>query len=106
MTVPRFPGDLGVFFLFAAGGGLHSLQTDIQNLVPGTVVLYKTNESENGLKLATVMKAGQYEKKFTTHFSGNVLHLDVSLEVQPPPVSLASMRICLNCSSQPTLESS
>ncbi|KAJ1494165.1 hypothetical protein T484DRAFT_1766245 [Baffinella frigidus] len=55
-------GDLGIFYLFATGGGL-SLQTDIQNLVPGTVVLYKTNESENGLKLATVMQSmGELEK--------------------------------------------
>lgn len=74
-------GDLGIFYLFATGGGL-SLQTDIQNLVPGTVVLYKTNESENGLKLATVMQSmGELEKTVRTSFPGGaILHVDVSLQ--------------------------
>lgn len=79
-------GDLGIFYLFATGGGL-SLQTDIQNLVPGTVVLYKTNESENGLKLATVMQSmGELEKTVRTSFPGGaILHVDVSLQAPPPP---------------------
>lgn len=79
-------GDLGIFRLFSSGSGLlelellQPLQADLYDLVPGAVILYKTNESENGLKLATVMgsrKAGQQEK-----VSGDrkpILHRDVSL---------------------------
>jgi hypothetical protein len=32
-------------------------QANVDSLVPGAVVLYKTNESENGLKLATVVSS-------------------------------------------------
>eukprot|EP00961_Rhodomonas_salina_P001826 25246-Rhodomonas_salina.1 len=58
-------GDLGIFRLFSSGSGLlelellQPLQADLYDLVPGAVILYKTNESENGLKLATVREASR-----------------------------------------------
>ena len=51
-----YAGDLGIFRLFSAGGGFLKLHADLEALEPGTVILYKTTESENGLKLGTIVK--------------------------------------------------
>jgi hypothetical protein len=72
-------GDLGMFFLIGKGDGLQGLRHDVQYLVPGEVVLYKTNESENGLKLATVMRStGTLPQSNVTPSA--VLHHDMTFE--------------------------
>eukprot|EP00960_Hanusia_phi_P061350 764817-Hanusia_phi.AAC.6 len=47
-------GDLGVFRILAQEQGILKMQADVTSLVPGALVLYRTNQSENGLKLAMV----------------------------------------------------
>jgi hypothetical protein len=83
-------GDLGVFRLFTVGIGLldleifkyvgFTMQADIESLIPGAVVLYKTNESENGLKLATVLSHSRNVSNHDTWKKSPVLHLNITFK--------------------------
>ena len=83
-------GDLGIFRLFSVGIGLldleifkhvgFTMQADIESLLPGAVVLYKTNESENGLKLATNLEGSSNISNNETWKQLPVLHLNTPIK--------------------------
>ena len=52
-----YAGDLGMFRLFTMGSGALQLHADLQHLQGDSVVLYRTTESENGLKLGRIVKS-------------------------------------------------
>ena len=51
-----YAGDLGIFRLFTPGGGFFNMHADLAELEAGTLILYRTTESENGLKLGLIVK--------------------------------------------------
>ena len=83
-------GDLGIFRLFTVGIGLldleifkhvgFTMQADIESLLPGAVVLYKTNESENGLKLATILSNSPNISNEDSWQHQPVLHVNILLK--------------------------
>jgi len=63
-------GDLGVFRILAQEQGILKMQADVTSLVPGALVLYRTNQSENGLKLAMVMRIIDLENELHNQSEG------------------------------------
>jgi len=67
-------GDLGVFRILAQEQGILKMQADVTSLVPGALVLYRTNQSENGLKLAMVMRIIDLERDLHNQSEGISVH--------------------------------